>query len=257
MKRLIALAILLLLGFYVVWPAWSGYRIAAALQAKDAAMLKSKIDFTSVRAGLRPVVEVEVGKELDKQAGQGLGSLLGGDLKKQMVPKLVDMVLDKVITGENVIRIASEGGNVAGSVQKIMMEQLSKSGGIPGLPSIPGLTGGGSGSSGGLPGGLGGVLAGAAGAAGAGGLKLPGGLNIPGMGGGQAQAPAAAAPAAAPKSDAKPSFGMANIKSFGFSPLAYTVGVGKDPAAPKPDATIKMRFTGFDWKITDIVPNLN
>jgi hypothetical protein len=254
MKRLLALVVLLLLGFYVAWPAWSGYRIAAALQSKDATMLASKIDFASVRTGLRPVVEVEVGKEIDKQAGQGLGGVLGGDLKKQLAPKLVDMVLNTVITPENIIRIASEGGNVAGSVQKIMMEQLSKSGGIPGMPNIPGL-GGGSGGGGGLPGGLGSVL----GAAGAAGLKLPGGLNIPGMGGGQAQAPAPVAAPAAPaaKSDAKPSYGMSNIKSFGFSPLAYTVGVGRDPAAAKSDATIKMSFSGFDWKITDIVPNLN
>jgi hypothetical protein len=233
MKRLIALIVLALVGFYAVWPAWSGYRIAAALQSGDAGLLESKIDFPSIRRGLRPIVEGEVSKEIDKQSGQGLGAVLGGDLKRQLAPKLTDMVLDKVVTGENVIRIAREGGNVGGTVQKILMEQISKSGGIPGMPGLPGLGGG------------------------AGGIRLPGGLNIPGMGGGSAQpAPAAPAPAAtAPTAAAsKPSYGMSNIKSFGWSPLAYTVGIGRDPAASKPEATVKMRFSGFDWKITDIVP---
>jgi hypothetical protein len=254
MKRLIALVVLAVVGFYLVWPAWSGYRIAAALQSRDAGLLESKIDFPSVRQGLRPIVEAEVGREFEKQAGQGLGALLSGDFKKDLVPKLVDMVLDKVITGENVIRLAREGGDLGGGVQKILMEQIAKSGGIPGLPGLPGL-GGGSGSGGvRLPGGLGGVLGG-----GSGGVPgLSGG--IPGFGGAPTPAATPPAPTAAPTSAAvaaKPSYGVSNIKRFSMvGPLGYSVSVGRDAAAPKPDATITMRFTGFDWKITDIVPHL-
>jgi Protein of unknown function (DUF2939) len=254
MKKLIALVVLALLGFYVAWPAWSGYRIASALASKDTALLESKIDFPSVRESLRPVVTGEVEKEISKQAGGGLGGLLSGDFKKQIVPQLVDTILAKVVTGENVIRIVGEGGDVAGSVQKILMEQMSKMGGIPGLPGFGGGAGGGGlsipGGSGGL-GALGGILAG---------KGLPGGL--PSFGGGQAQAPAASAPpvvtttpSGAPA--AKAAFGLANIKRFALTgPAGYAVSVAKDANSSKADATASMAFTGFDWKITSVVPHL-
>jgi Protein of unknown function (DUF2939) len=248
MKKLIALVVLAILGFYVAWPAWSGYRMAQALGDGDEALLAAKIDFPSVRESLRPVVTAEVEKGIQKQAGQGLGALLSGDFKTKLVPQLVDVVLQKVVTPANVIRIAKEGGDVAGSVEKILMEEMNKAGGIPGLPKLPG--GGGS-SVPALPGGLGGL--GALGAAGS-------QLGIPGLpgGGGQPKAtppPAAAAPMAA--SDKKASFGLSNIKNFGLDgPLGYRVSVAKDPAGAKADVTAGMRFTGFDWKLTSLVPNL-
>ena len=251
MKKLFALVILGLLGFYVAWPAWSGYKLAMALRDGDAATLESKVDFPSVRQSLRPVVAAEVEKGISRQGG----GLLTGELKQQLMPKLVDTVLEKFVTPANVIRIAKDGGNVAGTVEKIMMEEMSKAGGIPGL-KLPGGAGGG--GMPGLPGGLG-TIAGAGAAATQ--LGIPG---LPGMGGGQpaAPAPAAPAPAAAPPKAAegagKPtSFGLGNIKNFGFDgPLGYTVAVAKDAASAKPDVTAGMRFTGFDWKLTSVVPNL-
>lgn len=249
MKKLIALLILGLLGFYVAWPAWSGYRLYSALNSGDEATLAGKIDFPSVRDSMRPAVAAEVDKQFDqqlRQAGGGLGSMLGGDIKKQMLPKLVDGVLQTVITPANVIRIARQGGSVAESVQKILAEQMSKAGGLPG-------SGGGSGSGGSmpsLPGGLGG-LGGAA-------AKL----GLPGMGGGSSEpaktAPAPATPSAATATDkGKPQFGFSNIKSFGFNgPLGLGLSLAKDPGASKPDLTAVMSFSGFDWKLTKLVPHL-
>jgi Protein of unknown function (DUF2939) len=250
MKKIIALLVLALLGFYVAWPAWSGYRLATALGDGNEALLAAKVDFPAVRESLRPTVTTEVEKNIQKQAGQGLGNLLSGDFKAQLVPKMVDLVLEKVVTPGNVIRIAKEGGNVAGSVEKILMEEMNKAGGIPGLPKLPG---GGSGSGGlSLPGGMGGAL---------GGLGAAGSqLGIPGFPGGSqpkatAPPPAAATPTAT--GNQKPSYGLANVKSFGLDgPLGYRVAVAKDPAGTKPDVTAGMRFTGFDWKLTSLVPNL-
>jgi hypothetical protein len=234
MKRLVALIMLGLVGFYLVWPAWSGYRIASAIQSRNAALIESKVDFASVRASLRPTIEREVDKEFDKQLGRGLGGMLGTDFKRQLTPKLVDAVLTNVITGENIIRIAREGGNAAGSVQKIVLEQMSKIGGLPG---VPGLGGQGGGATGGLPGGIGGVL-GAAGAGTGAIAKLPGGLNLPGLGGSApATAPASAPATPAAAAEAKAPFGFSNIKSFSVAPLAYTLAVAKDATAAKPDAT--------------------
>jgi Protein of unknown function (DUF2939) len=249
MKKLIAVAILALLGFYVAWPAWSGYRIASALASRDVALLASKIDFPSVRTSLRPAVTAEVEKEIGKQAGGGFGALLGGDFKKQLVPQLVETVLEKIVTAENVIRIAAEGGDMAGSVQKILLEQLSKTGGIPGLPNLGGGSGGSAGAAGGL-GGLGGIL---------GGKGLSG---LPGMGGSgaaqpQARAEAPTASQAAKSTDGKASFGLGNIKRFALTgPAGYAVSVAKNAGADKADATATMAFSGFDWKITSLVPHL-
>jgi Protein of unknown function (DUF2939) len=255
MKRLITLLFLAVIGFYVVWPAWSGYRIAAALSAQDAAALEGKIDFPAVRESLRPVVTTEIGKRVDKEmASLGpVGQTLGGDVKKQMQAKLVDQALTMLITPANVIRIAHEGGDIAGAVEKILGEAAGQMG------AVVGSSGAGSGAVPAIPGGLGGVLgqvmgSGAAGAAGTGDL---GGLLGKALGGAKKQdaAPATTDAKAAPA--AKRSFGMGNIKNFGFAgPLGFDVSVARDAAAPKADATIGMAFTGGDWKLTRVVPNL-
>jgi Protein of unknown function (DUF2939) len=258
MKKLFLLVLLGLLGFYVAWPAWSGYQIYTALEDQDSKLLESKIDFDSVRDSLRPVVATEVDKQIEvqmKQLGQGLPI---GDLKKQLAPKLVDATLTTIVTPANIMRIYREREDIAGAVRKIMSAEMGKQGG-----------GGG--------GGLGGVL-GAAGAA-TGGGQLPGGvgglgklgdamgkLGIPGLGGGggapATQAPAAE-PAQAPASPpaaggaANPAIGLGNIKSFGFEgPLAMQVGVARNAAAAGPDLTAGIAFRGSDWKLTKLVPRL-
>ena len=53
MKKYLAALVILLLAFYVAWPAWSVYQIQSAIKAKDAEALARKIDFPSVRASLR------------------------------------------------------------------------------------------------------------------------------------------------------------------------------------------------------------
>jgi Protein of unknown function (DUF2939) len=260
MKKLIGLLVLALLGFYVVWPAWSGYQIYTALNDKDASLLERKIDFPSVRDSIRPVVTGEVEKQVDqqlKQAGGGLGAAIGGDLKKQLMPKMVDLVLQTVITPANVIRIASEGGDAASTVRKIFEEQMAKAGGMPGMPKL-----GGAGGIGGvaIPGGAGGGLGGLGGI-----VNQMGGLpGLPGLGGAAPQVPAAtpstAKPAAAPApttAAGKTKFGFANIKSFGFNgPLGFKIAIAKDPAASTPDVTAGMSFSGFDWKVTEVIPRI-
>lgn len=247
MKKLIGLILLALLGFYVGWPAWSGYRISTAIAGKDAAALATKVDFPAVRQSMRPAVSVAVEREFDaqmKQAGGGLGGLLGGDLKKQLLPQLVDGVLTTLVTPENVIRIASEG-DAAGSVRRILAEKMGDLAGK--LPSMPG-------------------------AGGAGGIAVPGVPAAGGLGqlgdlakqmgiGGRAAAPAVQAPQPTPVVNGtaarQASFGFGNIKGFGFDgPLGFAVSVARDAAQSAPDLTAGMSFTGGDWKITKVIPRL-
>jgi Protein of unknown function (DUF2939) len=252
MKRLIALALLLLACFYVAWPAWSGYQIYQSIQARNSGLMDSKIDFPSVRKSLRPVITAKIGEGLEKfQAQAGAAGALISQLKGEMVPKLVDSTLATMVNSETVMRVATEGGSFKETLEKIMREQMGRSG----LPAGGG-AGGGLGQ--GLPGGLGGVLSGGAGGLG----DLLGKVGRPkssspvrDITAEEASKPAAPADVGAAKPPAK--FSLANIKTFRLSsPLSYVVGVAKNPEAPEADVTAEISFTGGDWKVTGLVPKL-
>jgi Protein of unknown function (DUF2939) len=235
MKRMAILAVaILLLGFYVAWPAWSGYAIRTALQNKDAAALAAKIDFESVQASMRPGVTQKVGEGYDRyqaQLGPTAGMILA-QLKKDAVPRIVDASLKALLTPEMIIRIASEAGPVKETIERIMREQIGR--GLPANGNAPADAAGGAA----VPQGLGGLL----------GRALKGG-NQP------AAVEPAPAPAAAGQTNTAPRFSLANVKSFAFNgPLMFSVGVAKDPATPDADVTAQMSFTGGDWKVTGLVP---
>ena len=250
MKRLFALALLLLVGFYVAWPAWSGYQIHKSIQAKNTGLLESKIDFPGVRKSLRPVIAAKITEGLEKfqtQAGPA-GAMILSQLKGDMVPKIVETTLGSLVTAETVMRVATDGGSFKDNLEKIMREQLGRSG----LPTAGG-NGPPSGPS--LPGGLGGTMG-----------DLLGKVARPKTNSpvrditneeANKPAPAAAGTVATDKAKAPASFSLSNIKSFRFNgPLSYSVGVAKDPAATDADLTAEMSFTGGDWKVTGLVPKL-
>lgn len=262
MKRLIALLVLLLLGFYVVWPAWTGYQIATALKSKDSVTLESKIVFADVRQTLKPAAVQKIGEVYDTSASQiagGAGIL--NQIKKDVVPKIAETAINQLVTAGNLIRVVSEGGTLKESAERILREQIGKAG-LPGLSGIPGLGGaGGSAGGGQLPGGLNVP----------GGLNLPGGLGqiagkIPGLGGlGGGGAPRGEAPPAAPAqsspsatASAPPAgYGIGNIKRFSFlGPLGFEVGVAKDATAAEADVVVEMRFVNGDWRVTGVKPRV-
>jgi hypothetical protein len=246
MKRLIALIILLLVGFYVAWPGWSAYQIATAIKAKDTATLDRKIDFLGVRATLRPAAEQTIGEIYDKfQAQSGpAASIVVGQIKKDVIPKIAETALGALVTAGNLIRVVNDGGTLKQNAEKILQEQVDKIG-------LPGVGGGATTQ---LPGGI----------------KLPGGLGeiagklgIPGLGGGPAKPEVAAgreagaAAPAGPTSAAPASYGLRNIKSFSFlGPLGFEIGVAKNAAATAPDVIAQMRFDAGDWRLTGLRPNM-
>lgn len=232
MKRLIALVLLALAGFYVAWPAWSGYRIATALTNEDEGLIESKVDFQQVRESLKPAVITEISKGIDKSAGS-LGPM-AQVVKSQISGTMVDQILMAMITPRSVIRLAKEGGDLAASVQKAMADAGGQLGGV-------------SNSRGGLPqvgGNLGGVLG-----------QVMGGLKTaPAPAPSAAEQPAAKTTASAP---AKRSFGLGNIKGFHMAgPFGFDVDVARDATQAKADVTVGMSFTGTDWKLTRVVPVL-
>lgn len=253
MKRLILLALLTVLGFYVGWPAVSAYQLNQGLKSKDVAAVGGKIDFDQLRGSLRPAVEREVERTVDealKKSGT-IGASLAPQLKSQFMPKIVEHALATLVTPEILIRLYAEGGNLKDGITRIVKEQAGKLGGVPGPAGL---------------GGLGDVLSGALGGGGAGG-GAAGGLG--GLGaladrlGGRSGSPVRTVPnepaaqpaAAAAKEPAAAGFGISNIKRFGFDgPFGLALGVAKDPAATEPDVTAHMAFTGSDWKLVGLVP---
>jgi Protein of unknown function (DUF2939) len=241
----IGLAVLLLVaGFYVAWPAYTGYRIKTALETSDPGLLAAKIDFDQVRTSLRPAVTAEVTKAA--AAGVQAGGAANAELLQQMTAKLLPTVVDKVlaetVTPETLLRVYKDGGDLKATLTKIMSEKTGGGLGSPSGAAAPGA------------GGLGDLVGAAARSAG-----IDPGKALGGLFGKKDSAPAEpAATQPAPATPAAPSgkgVSLANIKSFGFSgPLSFYVGVAKDPASAVPDVTADMAFTGGDWKIVAVRP---
>ncbi len=265
MRRLGILFGLAAVAFYAVWPAYSGYQIRSALEAKDPAALEMKVDFPSVRESLRPVVAAKVEdnlKELLKSAGPS-GAALLEKMRERVLPQVVDGTLTKFVTAENIIKMHSEGRNFKDMLDKLAKDEAGKTGG--GLGGIPGAGGAGqpgTGASGTLdklkdlagkagidPGKLGGLF----------GKKPDAGAASPDPASPAPPAPAPTVSDAAARDGAgdRPKYGLGNIKSVGLNgPLGFNVGVAKDAAAKDADLTAGMSFTGGDWKLTSIVPRL-
>lgn len=250
MKRLIALAILLLLGFYVAWPGWSGYQIATAIKARDNATLERKIVFASVRDTLKPLAVQRVGEVYDQQLGAQAGpagAAILAQIKADVVPKIVETALVQLVTAPNLIRVVNDGGTIKENAERILKEQVGKIG-LPGL-------GGGGGAAGPvgsvqLPGGLG---------------QIAGKLGIPGLGGQPKAEAAQPAPKAAGTASGAPAaggeasrqFGISNIKRFSFlGPLAFEVGVAREAASAQPDVVVEMRFLDGDWRVVGVKPRV-
>lgn len=265
MKRLVFLIVVLLLGFYVGWPAYSGYELRSALERKDVSTVGRKIDFPSVRKSLEPIVNREVADGMDrylKDLGP-LAGMLAPVLKSQYGPKVVEATINTLVTPENVVRLYAERDNVQAAAEVIVMEELNKSGGLfsvlfassrstDGQPGLADRMR--------LPGGLGGFgesvrkeldKAGA-------GASMPDLRDVLTKMIEQRRAARAAQPkteAASASKGGDGGFGVRNVKSFGFNgPLAMEVGVASSGAASKPDFTAEMAFRSTDWKLTRLVP---
>ncbi len=249
MARVIALIVILLVGFYVVWPGWSVYQITTALDTGDEATVSRKIVFKEVRAALRPAVEAKLNEAYDKlQSRTGeVGALLGG-LRAQAVPAIATAALDTLVTPETLIDLAKDDRMLKENLQQLIAQYVeqARGGAAAGTgqgaasgdqpPSIGGIR---------LPGELGAVLGDIAG----------GKANQQDQGrpaGGQGRVGASTSATSA----GRHTFGFDNIKSLRMiGPLGYAFGIAADASAAKPDATIDLRFVDFDWRVTAIRPN--
>lgn len=271
MKRILALIWLALVGFYIAWPAWTGYKIRQAFETEDAALLESKVDFDGVRASLKPVIAAEADayfERLKRDVGP-LGGLLSGQIKGELTGRLVETAVNSAITPPNVIRMVRDGKSVKQSLEKVMVEQAGAGGGLK-LPGFGGARGPKAGSvdpANNDPGRGVGNASGSTGSVPEAKQASAGGVNSP-FKEVDRQTPAGAAggvgQASGPQPDMRqgetrqprPRLGLANIKSFSIDgPLGFTVGVAKDANATEPELTATLRFTGGDWKVVSVTPD--
>lgn len=224
MTRLLGLLVIVAGLFYVAWPAYTGWQIRNALEAGNESGLEAGIDFPKVRESLRPYVTAKMEENLKKvttSAGGGTGAL-ADQLKTPLVPKMVDGVLNAVVTPPGLIRIYREGKTLKEAVSGLAAKNPDLVGQIGGL--------------------LGGLLG--------------KDISIGGLG----KAPEAASGASsttASGSKTKTPMGIDNIKSFAFhGPTAFSLGIARDAKADKADLTATMAFTGSGWQVTGLVPAL-
>lgn len=268
MGRLLFLILLLAIGFYGGWPAFNGYRIYQGLENNDPATLAAKIDFPSVRQSMRGPVLAQVDRRIEavmKDLGPA-SEVVGEQIPRDNIEKIIDGALASVVEPKRIAEIYASGGDLNGAIKDAVLEEISKMGGLAAVLKIDKLLdqgGDGQGSSGTI-----------------GGIKVPGALgdllknkevrdavgNLAGkivldpaqLGGklfpsregkGKTGQPAAGG--------GKPSYGIDNIKSFGFpSATAMQVGVARSPSASEPEVTAEMAFRNYDWRVTKLIPNL-
>ena len=242
MKRLLLIILFALIAFYIAWPAVSAWQIYGAVQGKDPVALSAKVDFPSVRSSMQPAVQDKISQRIEqlKSGSDGTASLVAGLLPPSMVGKLTEIVLASIVTPENMIRLAHEDGSLPEKIERIINEQMGQLGASAGNASSENETSG-----------LNAIAKG---------INQLGGGNVvqtitpqkpgnpvttvrPGVnnnGGGDL-----------------PEMGLGNIKHFEFAgPMAFDVGLARDPAAGAADLTARMEFKDFDWKLTQVVPNL-
>ena len=107
MIRFILLIVLFAIGFYVAWPAYTGYSIYRGLEGNDPKTLAAKIDFPSVRKSMREPVLSQVNTRIEsvmKNLGPAT-KLVGDQIPKDNIEKIIDGALASVVEPNRIAEI--------------------------------------------------------------------------------------------------------------------------------------------------------
>jgi hypothetical protein len=271
MKRFIFLIFVVLVGFYAVWPAFTGYRIYQGLESNDPGLLAAKIDFPSVRQSMRGPVLDQVNSRIEsvmKDLGP-MTKLVGEQIPRDNIEKIIDGALATVVEPRKIAEIYAKGGSLNAEIKDAVLNEIDKMGGLAAVLKLDkffkqGPDNGAAGekdesiSIGGfkVPGALGGLLKNKEVKEALGGFV--GKLSLdPEKLAGKLFPSRRDESAVASGGGGKRSFGVGNIKSFGFAGLtAMQVGVARSSDAVEPEVTTEMAFRNYDWRITKMTPNL-
>ncbi|MFT5510170.1 MAG: hypothetical protein ACI89J_003262, partial [Hyphomicrobiaceae bacterium] len=132
MKRLILLVVLLAIGFYVAWPAYTGYSIYQGLEGNDPKALTAKIDFPSVRKSMRGPVLSQVNTRIEsvmKDLGPAT-KLIGDQIPRDNIEKIIDGALASVVEPNRIAEIYSNGGDLNAAIKDAVLDEINKMGGL-------------------------------------------------------------------------------------------------------------------------------
>ena len=110
MKKLIAGAIAVAI-LWSIWPYYALYDLANSLNQADAIGLERRINWSSVRQGLREDLNIFLLRTVTQEiGGQGLpGAALGSGVAAMIVPTLVKKALDTFATPQTIAALIAQG----------------------------------------------------------------------------------------------------------------------------------------------------
>lgn len=98
MKRLLAVVAAFALA-YLAWPLWSAWQLRQAIRARDLASLETRVDWTVLRANLKPRLANAVRENAEASTG------MTGVLKRAVGAAVVEHSVDLVVTPKNLARV--------------------------------------------------------------------------------------------------------------------------------------------------------
>jgi DUF2939 family protein len=129
MKKLALLILVLVLGmgYYIAWPAWSAYELQDAIKKRDLATLARKIDFPSVRTSLRASA-MEKLAELRDRPNSLTNAVSSERNRKDVGTPIVDQLLERTATPDGLLRISREEGPLKASVERMLRDHMNPAG---------------------------------------------------------------------------------------------------------------------------------
>jgi hypothetical protein len=130
MKKL-ALVILVLvlgMGYYIAWPAWSAYELQDAIKTRDLATLARKIDFPSVRTSLRTSAMEKLAELHARPNSLSTSAVASERNRKDVGTPVVDQLLERTATPDGLLRISREEGPLRASIERLLRDHMNPAG---------------------------------------------------------------------------------------------------------------------------------
>jgi hypothetical protein len=127
MKKLSLLILVLGMGYYIAWPAWSAYELEDAIKTRDLATPARKIDFPSVRASLR-ASSVEKLAELHDRPNSLLSAASSERNRNGAGTPIVDQLLERTATPDGLLRITREEVPLRTSIERLLRDHMNPAG---------------------------------------------------------------------------------------------------------------------------------
>lgn len=96
---------------WLAWPYYAAYDLVQAVQSGDVVALEHRVEWPSVREGLREDFKAAFAKKMvaDASRGDKAGSALGAGLAALIGPKIIDTAVDAYVTPQGIATLIKSG----------------------------------------------------------------------------------------------------------------------------------------------------